>query len=108
MSAPELGRTGDVAVSASNPGLPLKEARSPRQVAMSRVEEAFRTCLLPSLQLVPANPAVGMEIWEVMSLLPYEVGVISLIYDFLNLKVHFLIVVLLYESCSLGKVPFIR
>ncbi|KAM5566947.1 THO complex subunit 2 [Rosa sericea] len=73
LSAPDLGRTGEVAVSASNPRLPLKEARSPRQVAMSRVEEAFRTCLLPSLQLVPANPAVGMEIWEVMSLLPYEV-----------------------------------
>ncbi|KAK4779350.1 hypothetical protein SAY86_006878 [Trapa natans] len=44
----------------------LKEARL-------RVEEALGTCLLPSLQLVPANPAVGQEIWEVMSLLPYEV-----------------------------------
>ncbi|XP_044488002.1 THO complex subunit 2 isoform X2 [Mangifera indica] len=44
----------------------LKEARS-------RVEEALGTCLLPSLQLIPANPAVGQEIWEVMNLLPYEV-----------------------------------
>ncbi|CAN7034385.1 unnamed protein product [Brassica rapa subsp. trilocularis] len=43
----------------------LKEARF-------RVEEALGTCLLPSLQLIPANPAVGHEIWEVMSLLPYE------------------------------------
>ncbi|PKI58975.1 hypothetical protein CRG98_020620 [Punica granatum] len=48
------------------PRLHLKEARL-------RVEEALGTCLLPSLQLVPANPAVGQEIWEVMSLLPYEV-----------------------------------
>lgn len=49
------------------PRLHLKEARL-------RVEEALGTCLLPSLQLVPANPAIGQEIWEVMSLLPYEVG----------------------------------
>ncbi|TQE00329.1 hypothetical protein C1H46_014056 [Malus baccata] len=41
--------------------------------ARSRIEEALGTCLLPSLQLVPANPAVGQEIWEVMNLLPYEV-----------------------------------
>ncbi|KAJ9135684.1 hypothetical protein P3X46_032837 [Hevea brasiliensis] len=44
----------------------LREARL-------RVEETLGTCLLPSLQLIPANPAVGQEIWEVMSLLPYEV-----------------------------------
>ncbi|KAK9115903.1 hypothetical protein Sjap_014850 [Stephania japonica] len=48
-----------------DPRVHLKEARL-------RVEEALGTCLLPSLQLVPANPAVGQEIWEVMSLLPYE------------------------------------
>ncbi|KAG9443939.1 hypothetical protein H6P81_015279 [Aristolochia fimbriata] len=48
------------------PRLLLKEARM-------RVEEALGTCLLPSLQLIPANPAVGQEIWELMSLLPYEV-----------------------------------
>lgn len=47
----------------------LKEARF-------RVEEALGTCLLPSLQLIPANPAVGHEIWEVMSLLPYEVNLL--------------------------------
>lgn len=80
MSAPELGRTVEGAVFVSN-RLPLKEVRSPRQVAMSRIEEALRTCLLPSLQLVPANPAVGMEIWEVMSLLPYEVSLISMTFD---------------------------
>ena len=50
-----------------DPRLHLKEARS-------RIEEALGTCLLPSLQLIPANPAVGQEIWEVLSLLPYEVG----------------------------------
>ncbi|GAV74210.1 Tho2 domain-containing protein/Thoc2 domain-containing protein [Cephalotus follicularis] len=48
------------------PRLLLKEARS-------RVEEALGACLLPSLQLIPANPAVGQEIWEVMNLFPYEV-----------------------------------
>ncbi|KAJ8760884.1 hypothetical protein K2173_021922 [Erythroxylum novogranatense] len=48
------------------PRLHLREVRA-------RVEEALATCLLPSLQLVPANPAVGQEIWEVMNLLPYEV-----------------------------------
>ncbi|KAK4751210.1 hypothetical protein SAY87_004692 [Trapa incisa] len=48
------------------PRIHLKEARL-------RAEEALGTCLLPSLQLVPANPAVGQEIWEVMSLLSYEV-----------------------------------
>jgi THO complex subunit 2 len=50
-----------------DPRLRLKEARL-------NVEEALGTCLLPSLQLIPANPAVGQEIWEVMSLLPYEVS----------------------------------
>ncbi|XP_011629407.1 THO complex subunit 2 isoform X2 [Amborella trichopoda] len=49
-----------------DPRLQLKEARS-------RVEEALGSCILPSLQLIPANPAVGQEIWELMSLLPYEV-----------------------------------
>ncbi|KAK8310054.1 hypothetical protein V6Z12_D02G161600 [Gossypium hirsutum] len=49
-----------------NSRLHLKEARP-------RVEETLGACLLPSLQLVPANPAVGQEIWEVMNLLPYEV-----------------------------------
>lgn len=37
-----------------------------------RIEEALGSCLLPSLQLIPANPAVDMEIWGVLSLLPYE------------------------------------
>ncbi|XP_078433738.1 THO2 [Wolffia australiana] len=44
----------------------LREARQ-------RVEEALGSCLLPSLQLIPANPAVGQEIWEVLCLLPYEI-----------------------------------
>lgn len=39
----------------------------------SQIEEALGSCLLPSLQLIPANPAVDMEIWGVLSLLPYEV-----------------------------------
>lgn len=63
-----------VTVGARSPRLHLKEARS-------RVEEALGSCILPSLQLIPANPAVGQEIWEVMNLLPYEVCVL---YSFLT------------------------
>lgn len=49
-----------------------KDARLHLKEARLRTEEALGNCLLPSLQLLPANPAVGLEIWEVMSLLPYE------------------------------------
>ncbi|CAO2828529.1 unnamed protein product [Amaranthus hypochondriacus] len=71
LSALELVSKGDKATVPVNglninPRLHLREARS-------RIEEALGSCLLPSLQLVPANPAIGQEIWEVMSLLPYEV-----------------------------------
>ncbi|KAI0514027.1 hypothetical protein KFK09_010060 [Dendrobium nobile] len=55
--------TGDV--TRKHPGFQAKEARL-------RIEEALGACLLPSLQLIPANPAVGQGIWEVLSLLPYE------------------------------------
>ncbi|KAK6146688.1 hypothetical protein DH2020_020557 [Rehmannia glutinosa] len=72
LCALELVRDGDgafsshsVTVGDRNPRLHLKDARL-------RIEEALGTCLLPSLQLIPANPAVGQEIWELMSLLPYE------------------------------------
>lgn len=73
LCALELVNNGYVAFSShtftngnENPRLHLKDARL-------RIEEALGTCLLPSLQLIPANPAVGQEIWELMSLLPYEV-----------------------------------
>jgi THO complex subunit 2 len=71
LSALDLASHGDGALNPQlhvigNPHLHLKEARL-------RVEDALGACLLPSLQLVPANPAVGQEIWELMSLLPYEV-----------------------------------
>ncbi|GFP83588.1 THO complex subunit 2 [Phtheirospermum japonicum] len=73
LCALELAREGDgafsshsVTVGNRNPRLHLKDARL-------RIEEALGTCLLPSLQLIPANPAVGQEIWELLSLLPYEV-----------------------------------
>ncbi|WJX54413.1 THO complex subunit 2 [Trifolium repens] len=70
LSALDLASHGDGALNPQlhvigNPHLHLKEARL-------RVEDALGACLLPSLQLVPANPAVGQEIWELMSLLPYE------------------------------------
>nr|KYP61495.1 THO complex subunit 2 [Cajanus cajan] len=71
LSALELVSHGEGALDtqlhfSGNPHLHLKEARL-------RVEDALGTCLLPSLQLIPANPAVGQGIWELMSLLPYEV-----------------------------------
>ncbi|BBM99302.1 THO complex subunit 2 [Marchantia polymorpha subsp. ruderalis] len=52
--------------------LDRKDAKLALKEARFRVEEALGSCLLPSLQLLPANPAVGIEIWDVMSLLPYE------------------------------------
>ncbi|XP_024388621.1 THO complex subunit 2 isoform X2 [Physcomitrium patens] len=51
------------------------EKRHPRELlkeARMHVEEVLGASLLPSLQLLPANPAVGLAIWDVMSLLPYE------------------------------------
>jgi THO complex subunit 2 len=56
-----------------------------RKEARLRVEEALGACLLPSLQLLPANPAVGLEIWDVMSLLPYEVIDLQLVVLLYNL-----------------------
>ncbi|KAK2635529.1 hypothetical protein Ddye_030321 [Dipteronia dyeriana] len=69
MSALELDRASNLESAIGGNRVPrqhLKEVRS-------RVEEALGTCLLPSLQFIPANPAVGQEIWEVTNLLPYEV-----------------------------------
>ncbi|KAA8529838.1 hypothetical protein F0562_034393 [Nyssa sinensis] len=73
LSALELLSAGD---GAFNPDTSIGANRIPRlhlKEARLRIEEALGTCLLPSLQLIPANPAVGQEIWEVMNLLPYEV-----------------------------------
>ncbi|MFS8034582.1 putative THO complex, subunitTHOC2, THO complex subunit 2 domain-containing protein [Helianthus anomalus] len=59
----------------SGDDLNLSENRTPRlhlKDARLNLEEALGACLLPSLQLIPANPAVGQEIWAVLSLLPYE------------------------------------
>lgn len=73
LCALELVNDGDAAFNShsattriQNPRLHLKDARL-------RIDEALGMCLLPSLQLIPANPAVGQEIWELLSLLPYEV-----------------------------------
>nr|XP_043608763.1 THO complex subunit 2 [Erigeron canadensis] len=60
------GSNSDTGLSGNRtPRFHLKEARL-------NLEEAFGACLLPSLQMIPANPAVGQEIWAVLSLLPYE------------------------------------
>ncbi|XP_023644586.1 THO complex subunit 2 isoform X2 [Capsella rubella] len=68
LSALDLVRDG----SSNQEGSAYEVSRVHLKEVRLRVEEALGTCLLPSLQLVPANPAVGHEIWEVMSLLPYE------------------------------------
>lgn len=77
LSALELAAGGGVLPGGDgrslDPRMHLREARS-------RVEEALGTCLLPSLQLIPANPAVGQEIWELMSLLPYEVSIMKVLF----------------------------
>ncbi|XP_073103404.1 THO complex subunit 2 isoform X2 [Elaeis guineensis] len=53
--------------------LSAQELAGPRaKEAKLRVEEALGKCVLPSLQLIPANPAVGQVVWDVLSLLPYE------------------------------------
>lgn len=82
LSALELVSAGDGGIYSESS---LGGTRSPRQhlkEARLRVEEALSTCLLPSLQLIPANPAVGQEIWEVLSLLPYEVGNSNITFSF--------------------------
>lgn len=86
LSAVELVRSGD---GACNPDSGVGGIRAPRlhlKEARSRIEEALGTCLLPSLQLIPANPAVCQEIWEVMNLLPYEVGISTSNYLILQLR----------------------
>ncbi|XP_051144438.1 THO complex subunit 2 isoform X2 [Andrographis paniculata] len=73
LCALELAGNGDQPFNAESG---IEEIQNPRfhmKDARLRIEEALGTCLLPSLQLIPANPAVGQEIWELMSLLPYEV-----------------------------------
>ncbi|XP_074582550.1 THO complex subunit 2 [Curcuma longa] len=65
----------DLSSSVSCADLNDAKNRDPRfraKEARHRVEEALGTCLLPSLQMVPANPAVGQEIWNILSMLPYE------------------------------------
>ncbi|KAL8142098.1 hypothetical protein V2J09_015130 [Rumex salicifolius] len=64
------GRTG-VLISGSHLNGDLIARLQLREVR-PRIEDALGSCLLPSLQLVPASPAVGQAIWQVMSLLPYE------------------------------------
>ncbi|XP_058108394.1 THO complex subunit 2 isoform X2 [Magnolia sinica] len=71
LSALELVGTSGAILPESGDGVG-RDPRPQLREARLRVEEALGTCLLPSLQLIPANPAVGQEIWELMSLLPYE------------------------------------
>lgn len=73
----------DLSSSVSCADLNDAKNRDPRfraKEARHRVEEALGTCLLPSLQMVPANPAVGQEIWNILSMLPYEVRLVLLFF----------------------------
>ncbi|KAL8105802.1 THO complex subunit 2 isoform X3 [Apium graveolens] len=72
LSALELSKSGDGAFKSDNAPLLNKAPRMHLRDARLRIEEALGSCLLPSLQMIPANPAVGQEIWEVLNLLPYE------------------------------------
>jgi len=54
-------------------GMVNQDIRYQWKEARVRIEEALGSCILPSLQLIPANPAIGQEIWELLRLLPYEV-----------------------------------
>lgn len=54
-------------------GMVNQDIRYQWKEARIRIEEALGSCILPSLQLIPANPAIGQEIWELLRLLPYEV-----------------------------------
>lgn len=74
LCALELVNDGDGAFSSHSVTVGNQNRRLHLKDARLRIEEALGTCLLPSLQLIPANPAVGQEIWELMSLLPYEVA----------------------------------
>lgn len=73
LCALELVNDGDGAFGSHSGTMGIQNHRLHLKDARLRIEEALGVCLLPSLQLIPANPAVGQEIWELMSLLPYEV-----------------------------------
>ncbi|KAI3847949.1 hypothetical protein MKX03_017474 [Papaver bracteatum] len=73
LSALELVKNcsgGPVSVASTTAG--IRDPNQHLRVAKAKVEVALGTCILPSLQLIPANPAVAQEIWDLMCLLPYE------------------------------------
>ncbi|KAH6773938.1 THO2 [Perilla frutescens var. frutescens] len=72
LCALELVNDGDGEFSSHSVTMGIQKPLFHQRDAKLRIEEALGMCLLPSLQLIPANPAVGQEIWELMSLLPYE------------------------------------
>lgn len=72
LSALELVNCSGGPVSLASTTAGIRDPNQHLRVAKAKVEDALGTCILPSLQLIPANPAVGQEIWELMCLLPYE------------------------------------
>ena len=73
LSALEFSKSGESAFKSDNASFLNKAPRVHLREARLRIEESLGACLLPSLQMIPANPAVGQEIWDVLNLLPYEV-----------------------------------
>ncbi|XP_017222292.2 THO complex subunit 2 [Daucus carota subsp. sativus] len=72
LSALEFSKSGESAFKSDNASFLNKAPRVHLREARLRIEESLGACLLPSLQMIPANPAVGQEIWDVLNLLPYE------------------------------------
>jgi len=106
MSALELVDSGDGALNGESLIPRNRVLRLHLSEGRSMVEEALGACLLPSLQLVPANPAAGQEIWEVMSLLPYEVGLtlllsFALFLYFLGLKDNMAKLLAVFPRCDI-------
>lgn len=90
LSALELSKSGDSAFKSDDAPFLIKAPRMHLRDARLRIEEALGNCLLPSLQMIPANPAVGQEIWDVLNLLPYEVVIQKVVYYLLMIcKISF-------------------
>ena len=81
LSAPPRLPPADSSGAASSAGAAETQRHSDAQAQAQAVREAQRracvaleSSLLPALQLLPANPPVCLQLWQLMSLIPYQVG----------------------------------
>eukprot|EP00850_Spirogloea_muscicola_P022111 SM000277S10346 [mRNA] locus=s277:6832:17596:- [translate_table: standard] len=65
----QAGNGGQGAAAAAEPDA----AATTWELRSRKVEEVLGCCLFPSMQLVPANPAVSLQMWELLKELKYEV-----------------------------------